>query len=107
MTSEIMTFKQLDLVSGGTWDEYRDLLQIMKKDPAGKKYNLHLDDEDNVVSYLRNELGIAAQLNGGFINNFNPFTDNLPAVYTDMKTGKSLGHTQVMRRARIHAGLDA
>ena len=104
--TEILTDEQLDNISGGTWDEYRDLLGIKDKDPAGKKYKAHSDDEDNVVAYLRSELGIEANLNGSFWTMINPFKSDVPATYTDIKTGKRLAHSQVCRRARIHAGLD-
>ncbi len=106
-TNEILNDAQLDSVSGGTWDEYHDLLGRVKNDKAWRKYNgLHFDYEKNVVAFLRNEMKIDANLNGGFLDSLNPFVDDKPATYRDMETGKYLSHSQVVRRINLRAGFD-
>jgi hypothetical protein len=59
-------------------------------------------DQENVQDYLREELGIRANLNASRLNWFNPFGSERPAEYTDMKTGKAISHQEVVRRAEAH-----
>ncbi len=102
---ELLTDEELDQISGGTYAECCEIDRIMEKDPAGKKYNMHIDIESNVVAYLRNELGIEAKMNGSFIDSILPWKTDQPAIYTEIKTGKSLGHSEVVSRAKAHAGI--
>lgn len=102
---EKLTDEELDRISGGTEQEFHDLLAIMEKDPTGKKYDLHADREKNVVAFLRNELGIESNLNANFLDSFLPWRTEKPAIYTEIKTGKRLGHSEVVSRAKAHAGI--
>ena len=98
-----MELDQLDRVSGGTYHEYRELSDFMydvKNCGKWKKHQTHLDREDDIVDYLREEMGIKANLHGGFLDFINPFTKGVPAEYTDMKTGKALSHQEVLSRVK-------
>ena len=102
---EKLTDEQLEQIAGGTEQEFHDLLAIMEKDPTGKKYDLHADREKNVVAFLRNELGIESNLNANFLDSFLPWRTEKPATYTEIKTGNRLGHSEVVSRAKAHAGI--
>ena len=103
-----LNVEELDLVSGGTYKEYTELRDIINDGGVyarnsykkWQSHRTHFDDEDNVVDYLREELGIKADLHGSFKDYVNPLAKSIPAEYTDMKTGKSLSHTEVVNRVR-------
>lgn len=99
----IMELDQLDQVSGGTYMEFRAFSDFMyDKKNRGKwtKYQTHLDGEDDIVDYLREEMGIKANLHGSFLDFINPLAKGVPAEYTDMKTGKALSHQEVLSRVK-------
>lgn len=98
---------ELEKVSGGSVAEFLELRIICKGNSAKsknawEKHDTHLFDQENVQDYLREELGIRANLNGSRLNWFNPFGSERPAEYTDMKTGKAISHQEVVRRAEAY-----
>ena len=93
---------ELEQVSGGTYSEYRDFAYIMfskSNSPKWKKYQTHWDGEDDVVDFLREEMGIKANLHGSAWGPLNPFGEKV-AEYTEMKTGKALSHQEVLGRVK-------
>ena len=104
--AQALEMEHLDQVSGGTWKEYNELHDILisGQDTCNAKkvwrsYKTHFDDEDSVVDYLREELGIKANLHGD-VKSY--FFGGTPAEYTEMKTGKALSHGEVVNRLKAH-----
>lgn len=104
--AQALEMEHLDQVSGGTYKEYGELLDLLKKgqktcnaQKVWKSYNTHFDDEDNIVDYLREEMGIKANLHGD-VKSY--FFGGTPAEYTEMKTGKALSHGEVVNRLKAH-----
>ena len=111
--AQTIEMEKLDQVSGGTHAEYKEIFHaalgfdIVNNDAANKvsrrfrsNYGLHFEDEDCVVDYLREELGIKANLHGGITS---AVLKGTPAEYTCMKTGKALTHGEVLGRVKALA----
>lgn len=107
-TNEMMTFEQLDQVSGGTNGEYKEIRQLLPMITVENYYPdidgaVGLEDDkyymnpDEVSGWLKSKLGIVAKIDvGGW---WNPLS-SAGKANSYSRDGKNLTHSKVI--AEIH-----
>lgn len=108
MKKELLTMEQLDMISGGTNGEYKEIRKLLPKIDYIDEYETHQGvvlkgkasrymNPDEVASWLQEKLGIDAKIDvGGALNPLS--SAGSPNVY--ILNGKNITHSKVI--AEIH-----
>lgn len=104
--NEVLSDKELDDVAGGTLTQYNELVNAVMKDSDMSRTILathgagfsDLAIKDNVEKFLKNKLGIEADISVGLLGTGLFSSDN---TYKDLNNGgKSLSHSEVIRESK-------
>lgn len=100
---ETMSIDELDLVSGGTYGEYKELAKLLPEIPCSAivltDNPTRKRDPDEVASLLKEKLGINAKIDiGGWWNPLN--SAGKANVYS--RNGQTLSHSKVISEINNH-----
>ena len=104
LQDEIMSEEELDNVTGGTYDEYFDLDNILPynngmftiSDYRGKS-------KEYIQNWLKSNLNIDAKINAEFtLDEYGRAQDNIKNVYS--QNGQSLTHAEVIQKCKTFLG---
>lgn len=104
MTYEIMSMNELDAVSGGTYGEYKELRDLIKRNTS-KELNAR-----GVEKWLKDTFDIEAEISTGFFLNFsddagktNTYKTIIPSEYPNTKPMiEYISHQEVIKRIKKH-----
>ena len=106
MTDKELNVEQLENVTGGTVNELEDLFRAVFRRKGGSDGDFvtfaahmplygNMETESIVYYYLRDNMGIRANISLGFLGTG---AGSDPNTYKDMRTGQALTHQEVMAR---------
>ena len=108
MTNELMNFKQLDAVSGGTTSEFFELKRVAQNYGGAdicSCFREHEEERKLMVKWLKENTGIEATIYSSTGLHKDPNYTGQANVYK--LNGKTITHREALYRARVAVGLDA